>query len=276
MPFYVNISYYTFASTLPPLTHVNTLPSLPSDTGLTSVQTNDEGCYSIYQQLQSDNKLPIRVFLTPNYDEIIVDATTPTTSATIATTSTPTTTPSLHGGMLLQPHRPSCMPRSTAFAAGCAVDGSGLETTSNSIINNNNGNNNNGKSNIDSDKASDGKSASSSSSSSSDPNSSVDTTSDIVAMSGASSSSLLIVERVKIFSDGSLGAETAALRTGAGASEVSLDNSNSTSITATTTANNNNNDNDISPSSPAPSASFTGVLIHEAAALRHMISTARR
>ena len=38
--------------------------------GLTAVETNDEGCYGCYEKLLSENDLPIRVFLTPNYAEI--------------------------------------------------------------------------------------------------------------------------------------------------------------------------------------------------------------
>merc|ERR1711991_1141622 len=38
--------------------------------GLTSVQTNDENAYEVYKQLQKDNKLPIRVFLTPMHHEL--------------------------------------------------------------------------------------------------------------------------------------------------------------------------------------------------------------
>lgn len=38
--------------------------------GLTSVETNDEGCYEIYTQLLDDQSLPIRIFLTPNYSEV--------------------------------------------------------------------------------------------------------------------------------------------------------------------------------------------------------------
>jgi predicted amidohydrolase YtcJ len=38
--------------------------------GLTSVETNDEGCYDAYSQLLQENSLPIRIFLTPNCSEI--------------------------------------------------------------------------------------------------------------------------------------------------------------------------------------------------------------
>jgi len=38
--------------------------------GLTSVQTNDHGAWNLYEELQQEQKLPIRVFLTPDYDEL--------------------------------------------------------------------------------------------------------------------------------------------------------------------------------------------------------------
>ena len=38
--------------------------------GLTTVQTNDEGSFHIYKKLENENKLPIRVFLTPNYTDL--------------------------------------------------------------------------------------------------------------------------------------------------------------------------------------------------------------
>jgi len=37
--------------------------------GLTGVQTNDEGCFLAYTDLQRDDLLPIRVFLTPTFDD---------------------------------------------------------------------------------------------------------------------------------------------------------------------------------------------------------------
>ena len=38
--------------------------------GLTSVQTNDENAYEVYKELQRENQLPIRVFLTPMHHEL--------------------------------------------------------------------------------------------------------------------------------------------------------------------------------------------------------------
>lgn len=38
--------------------------------GLTAVQTNDEGSLHIYTKLESEKRLPIRVFLTPNYTDL--------------------------------------------------------------------------------------------------------------------------------------------------------------------------------------------------------------
>jgi predicted amidohydrolase YtcJ len=40
--------------------------------GLTSVQTNDAESLSVYKELQNEDKLPVRVFLTPNYEELLV------------------------------------------------------------------------------------------------------------------------------------------------------------------------------------------------------------
>ncbi len=98
--------------------------------GLTAVQTNDDHCLAVYQQLQKEDALPLRVFLTPNHDELRHRQTD-------------------QAGILgFAPSRPQ----------GLAVGGTG----------------------------------------------SLDTV-----------SSRLIVERLKVYSDGSLGAETAALRTAA-------------------------------------------------------------
>ena len=63
-------------------------------------------------------------------------------------------------------------------------------------------------------------------------------------VSGSDAASYLVVERVKIFADGSLGAETAALRTGSSGSD-------------------------------GDSSDHTGVLVHEAAALSDRVATAR-
>lgn len=41
--------------------------------GLTSVQTNDESSLHIYKKLEKEKKLPIRVFLTPNYSDLYKD-----------------------------------------------------------------------------------------------------------------------------------------------------------------------------------------------------------
>lgn len=110
--------------------------TLCSRVGLTSVHTNDEGSYSVYKKLQNERKLPIRVFLTPNFTD-------------------------LHklpeeGGILgMKPFRPSSFRISKANSMNCGDEGVAY---------------------LDS----------------------ID--------------SFLFVERLKIFSDGSLGAETAALR----------------------------------------------------------------
>ena len=43
--------------------------------GLTCVHTNDELCYDIYKELDEKNELPIRVFLTPNIQDMYLPAT---------------------------------------------------------------------------------------------------------------------------------------------------------------------------------------------------------
>lgn len=44
--------------------------NLCASMGLTSVQTNDENAYEIYKELLDENKIPIRVFLTPTQAEL--------------------------------------------------------------------------------------------------------------------------------------------------------------------------------------------------------------
>ena len=41
--------------------------------GLTGVQTNDESSFHIYKKLEEEKRLPIRVFLTPNYSDLFKD-----------------------------------------------------------------------------------------------------------------------------------------------------------------------------------------------------------
>ena len=41
--------------------------------GLTSVQTNDSSSYEIYKSLRDENLLDVRVFLTPNHQELFTD-----------------------------------------------------------------------------------------------------------------------------------------------------------------------------------------------------------
>jgi predicted amidohydrolase YtcJ len=42
------------------------------ETGITSVQTNDEACLQAYQKLESEDELPIRIMLTPVHAELSV------------------------------------------------------------------------------------------------------------------------------------------------------------------------------------------------------------
>ena len=102
--------------------------ALCADVGLTSLHTNDELCLSVYRDLQSADRLPVRVFLTPNFSDLLEE-------------------PSKGGVQGVAPFRD----------AGLVVDCP-------------------------------------------------------ASTSLAGSSSRLSVDRLKIFSDGSLGAETAALR----------------------------------------------------------------
>ena len=102
--------------------------------GLTSVQTNDEASVHIYQTLQHENSLLLRVFLTPNFNDFKI--------------------PASEGGIQdMTPVRPECLKIRK------------------------------------------------------------DSTSQLLSTSDKASK--LIVERVKLFADGSLGAETAAIRNSA-------------------------------------------------------------
>jgi len=145
--------------------------SLCMKSGLTSVQTNDENTLDVYRALLLEDQVPIRVFLTPNQEEL------ENNKREEASVEAP----------LLVPIIP--FPPSSSFSSASAPT-----------------------------------SSSSSSSSSSSYNMSLP-------------QSRLVVDRVKIFSDGSLGAETAALRT--------------------------------------PSSSHSGILIHELSALVSRMRKAR-
>lgn len=113
--------------------------------GLTAVQTNDTEALSVYRELQNENKLPVRVFLTPNYEELLdIDE-------------------NIEGNTeCYKSVRPLCMAPTSAPVD--SKSSGNLEFICTTVV-------------------------------------------DL-----SSSESRLIVERVKIFADGSLGAETAALR----------------------------------------------------------------
>jgi predicted amidohydrolase YtcJ len=126
---------------------------LCSSVGLTSVQANDACSLAVYENLRGEGSLPIRVFLTPNYEEIV--AAVPSVRGDNPTAS--------DEQRLVHPYRPQCMPRSTAISE--VLD---------SYVTVPSGDQN--------------------------------------RIDFSTPESRLIVERLKIYADGSLGAETAAMK----------------------------------------------------------------
>lgn len=122
------------------------------ESGLTSVQTNDESCYHIYNELQQADQLPCRVYLTPTIQDLDINST-------------------LGGVHDISPFLSSSLTQSQ------------LPTT--------------------------------------DESATRDTSSSVTT---GGSKAMLSVDRVKLFSDGSLGAETAAIRL-LGASENQTESS---------------------------------------------------
>lgn len=118
--------------------------------GLTAVQTNDASSLLVYRKLQEEDSLPIRIFLTPNYEELSISEDGQPDSTTVYDS-------------IPQPYRPSCVPCSTASIPGAVGRSSSLKSSSS-------------------------------------------------AVDYSTVASRLFVERVKIYADGSLGAETAALK----------------------------------------------------------------
>ena len=127
---------------------------LCSSMGLTSVQSNDASSLAVYKDLRGECSLPLRVFLTPNYEEIATE---------VSCDSVDRQSISDGNQAEVRPYRPQCMPRSTA--------------TSQAL----------------------------------DPNLSV-SPGDQKKVDFSTPESRLIVERLKIYADGSLGAETAAMK----------------------------------------------------------------
>jgi predicted amidohydrolase YtcJ len=126
---------------------------LCSSVGLTSVQANDACSLAVYENLRGEGSLPLRVFLTPNYEEIVPEM------------------PCVRGDnpsasdeqRVVHPYRPQCMPRS---AATSQVLDSYVTVPSG----------------------------------------------DQNRIDFSTPESRLIIERLKIYADGSLGAETAAMK----------------------------------------------------------------
>lgn len=127
---------------------------LCSSMGLTSLQSNDASSVAVYKDLREECSLPLRVFLTPNYEEIATE---------VSCDSVDRQSISDGDKAEVRPYRPQCMPRSTA--------------TSQAL----------------------------------DPNLSV-SPGDQGKIDFSIPESRLIVERLKIYADGSLGAETAAMK----------------------------------------------------------------
>lgn len=129
---------------------------LCSSMGLTSVQSNDASSLSVYKNLREECSLPLRVFLTPNYEELATE---------VSCDSVDRQSISDENQSEVRPYRPQCMPRSTATSQAIALD-SDLSVSP-----------------VDQNK-----------------------------IDFSTPESRLIVERLKIYADGSLGAETAAMK----------------------------------------------------------------
>mmetsp|Transcript_7346 Transcript_7346/g.12205 ORF Transcript_7346/g.12205 Transcript_7346/m.12205 type:complete len:795 (-) Transcript_7346:73-2457(-) len=245
--------------------------------GLTTVQTNDEGTLHLYRQLQEENLLPLRVFLTPCHAELhrpYATAATATTTTTRGTTGNDSEHALLvvGGGAAaegigiagVRPFRPMCFSRGlTTFDSAIAIIGDckqGSTTTTTTTT-----------------------TAISSFSSTS----SQSTAAPAFVPSACDMESRLLMERVKIFSDGSLGAETAAIRTLAPAAETppppptllpsspsatpatNATNAAAASITATTSTSIS-----ASASSTSSTCASTGVLVHKQEELVRMLGEA--
>lgn len=189
---------------------------LCSSMGLTSVQANDACSLAVYESLREKGSLPLRVFLTPNYEEIVaevpcVDGENPSAS---------------DEQRVVHPHRPQCMPRSTATSQ--VLD---------SYVTVPSGDQN--------------------------------------RIDFSTPESRLLVERLKIYADGSLGAETAAMK---------IPKSPKTELLLAGDADTANGSDSIHVSAAAaPDASVdatvklqhTGILTHSNADLVRMVNHAR-
>jgi predicted amidohydrolase YtcJ len=187
--------------------------------GLTSVQTNDASSLAVYKKLCEGGCLPIRVFLTPNYEELAFKE---QSAAPVLTT------------VNLKPYRPACVPASTA----------------NVLL--------------------------------SDQEQSVDVTSN-TSVDYSTLESRLVVERVKIYADGSLGAETAALRKRKTSMGNETDGTNvkltlCVSSAAHGKGSEEGNKDEVyarPKSTTAGAADYSGILSHTSSELKSMVSRAR-
>lgn len=191
---------------------------LCSEMGLTSVQTNDASSLAVYKKLCEGNCLPIRVFLTPNYEELTFND----QSAPYALTSSD-----------LEPYRPACLPISTAKVSFCDDKQTAAVTVTVSA-----------------------------------------------SVDYSMTESRLIVERVKIYADGSLGAETAALKKQEDSQKNATDGTDRghthvESSVAHGEGTEEKNGDRLSKSKTSRSANYTGILSHTASELTHMVSRAR-
>ena len=195
---------------------------LCSRMGLTSVQTNDVSSLAVYKKLCEGDSLPIRVFLTPNYEELAFDE----QSASPALTA-----------IDLEPYRPACLPASSAKI----------------LLSNEK-----------------------------QPSTVSGNTSTSVDYSTAESR--LIVERVKIYADGSLGAETAALKKQKislvkDADGTNVEHALCESSEAQGKGNEEENKDGVDafvPESMAEnSVNYSGILSHTSSELKSMVSRAR-
>jgi predicted amidohydrolase YtcJ len=119
--------------------------------GLTSVHTNDESCYHIYEELNRSNQLPCRVFLTPTIQDLSIES-------------------SLGGVLGVSSFQSSSLSSSSSADDNASSSSTSIDGASETSIKNRFSHNNN------------------------------------------NSKDMFSMDRVKLFSDGSLGAETAAIR----------------------------------------------------------------
>lgn len=188
--------------------------------GLTSVQTNDASSLAVYKKLREGDCLPIRVFLTPNYDELAFEKQSASPSLTTSD---------------LKPHRPVCMPVSTAKVTHSEEKQPVAVTAGTSL-------------------------------------------------DFSTAESRLVVERVKIYADGSLGAETAALKKQCTSPVSDADGTDTKrslceSSVGQSESSEDEYKDDVNASPPlsttCDSVNYSGILSHTSSELKCMVSRAR-